>query len=100
MPDEWAESESPMSLLKRLFGNAEPDQHDHQREADANLRAAQAEAELDHLPLALRQRRLRPGQLEIVRLVERCLRGRHGSGFGARRSTPGIVWVDGARATG
>ena len=28
-------------------------------------------------PLALRQRRLRPGQLEIVRLVERFLGGRH-----------------------
>ena len=39
-------------------------------------------------PLALGQRRLRPGQLEIVRLVERFLGGRHRSGFAARAASP------------
>ena len=41
-------------------------------------------------PLALRQRRLGPGQLEIVRLVERFLGGRHAPGFAARPPRPAV----------
>ena len=42
-------------------------------------------------PLALRQRRLRPGQLEIVRLIERFLGCRHRTGFAAPVASPPAV---------